>query len=669
MKSSDRIDKLKKEHLEWLLINQRCLEKVPEDTDREIIKRLKAQRGKLEKEKSDKVISVSWYRQFAAAAIIMIVLFTGTALYLFKTGALGSDGNLLTGTVIKSSGEILISGRSPGNYKNKTFALKNQTIKAGKDSQIDMKIGGGSFIYLSGSSEARIKTALRNKNNEFSSVYLKKGKIICQVKLATKESGFEILTDCASYKVKGTEFEVIVDENLDTTLNVRHGTVEAGNYIKPAGLTDGRSYSDELKSIINDARMITENGSLTIVKSNADRFNLRLKELAEKINNNLIGKDKLESEINILSAEKETIFANSDKQGKTETGKNGGSGRENNQADYAPEIKKLNIGLNTVFSETETAATTDGGKYILITSNRDKTVYCIDISEEKLKWKFTDKKIANVTSPAVFFNGNAILCTPESMFVINQTGKTADAVGLPDGPSYWAYPAVYNGRLFIPGFSTVYVYGNTGMNMLDDSLNINGQIYFNCRNNSIYFTAANERKVKKYSLSDKKIVWESPVLQDMSFMMPLVINDEVYVSDIKDSIYKFNLKKGTSSALKSDAGVISGLIFSNGFIYYTANNGYFYRVNAAEFTKPEKIVRLDDKPVMDKYLVKKALLNNDKIYYLCDTGKVFIYDTLNNREVFVSLTGNMSNALIASPLKTAYGIIFADSGSNIYKIF
>jgi len=115
--------------------------------------------------------------------------------------------------------------------------------------------------------------------------------------------------------------------------------------------------------------------------------------------------------------------------------------------------------------------------------------------------------------------------------------------------------------------------------------------------------------------------------------------------------------------------VISNLILRDSYIYFIANNGWFYRINMLSFNKADKLFMADNDPNPDKYMTKKILMHNNEIYFSSDTGKLFKHDIINEKSELINIDDNKQGLpLIASPVKIDGVIYVIDIASNIYRV-
>ena len=81
-------------------------------------------------------------------------------------------------------------------------------------------------------------------------------------------------------------------------------------------------------------------------------------------------------------------------------------------------------------------------------------------------------------------------------------------------------------------------------------------------------------------------------------------------------------------------------------------------------------MQIDRKPDDDKYLTKKILLVNEKIFYASDRGKIFYYNIISERGGFVKKdTSDHDNpAFIGTPVRIGNIIYCIDINVDTYYL-
>ena len=658
------IDKISEDRLDWLLSNQSLLNNIPKDVDNKIINYYRNKKYNLELKKSSFFTNSLKFLAVAASFIIICVIF-----YFFY---IINNKNHLYSKIIQTKGNIIINNKQYVESSNKIYILKGKTLTTGKKSKIHFIIGNNSIIKLNELSKIKILQSKKKKNEEFTKIYLLKGSINFSVKLSTTNSKFEVIVNSALFSVKGTKFDIELKNNNDVYLNVTEGVVEISNYIKIN--SDLNIIKNKNKEIYNDLikikniRSLIKKGESIVLKNNLIKeYNTEQNKLIEEIILNIKNKNQLnkndrriiDDKINNLIEKSNDILVHLNKN------KILLEEKDKNKKDII--IKKIPLKLNIKLTESDTTITSDN-RNIYVSSGKDKTVYCIDPLKEILKWKVNNKRIKNITSPAFPYKDKIILCTPDNIIIINMDGKIIKIIDIPMGPSYWASPKNINDSLYIPTFDTLYKFKNNDLS-LNEILKSNGQMYINSDLENIYYTVLNEKKIKIYNIKKNKIIWESQKFKDRAFIPPIKQKDNIYVGDISGYIYKYSINKNSVQTIINEAGIMSDMIHIEGYLYFIANNGFLYRINTSIFKEIEKIEQIEVNPDLNKFLTKNLIIKGNLIYYCSDTGKIFTYDIINKKGIYINIPDNINNLpLIGKPIVIDNKFYFIDVESNIYKL-
>ncbi len=634
-----------------LLQKQSSLADVPDEVDRIVFAKLDEKKKLLDHEKNFHS-AFNLNRLFAMAALaVVFISVVGFIWYLgIKHGSMALK--------LEANGEVYINNRLLADKPGKKYFSENDSAATGKNSTLKLKVGYDTVISLGESTGIKILKIDRKNRNEFSRVYLDKGKINCSVKLPSIKSRFEILTSAGSFTVKGTEFSVEIRDNRDVALRVNRGVVESAlNIGKSLNLDKIKNHDPdvygELSKILDYKISVGKNETLVLKSGLIDRFN---RDLTESLGSGGKPGPDIINDLESLHDGMNRLTIHS-------TGE-----KDLNGADEGMRAEKIyTLESGVTFSGLDTIVSSGGKRFIFIACNKNKTLYCFDVNTNKLKWKLTDKKIKNITAPAVFYNDKIVLGTPDGIFVISTDGKIVDFKTIARGPNYWSSPVIAGGRLLIPGFETVYTYDGANFSGLNSAIKTNGQIYLSYGSNLIFYSLLNEKKIKIFDLANNRIADESFVLADRVFMPPAVDGADLYIADISGNIYKFDRTNNSRKILKIDAGIISQIVYSNDYLYFIANDGYFYRAYTPEFNRVERLARVDYNQAKDSYLSKKIIGYDGNFYYCSNTGKLFIYDTIDNKSKFMDITENNA-PLIGSPVVINGNILLVDSKSNVYRI-
>jgi len=139
------------------------------------------------------------------------------------------------------------------------------------------------------------------------------------------------------------------------------------------------------------------------------------------------------------------------------------------------------------------------------------------------------------------------------------------------------------------------------------------------------------------------------------------------VADDENNIYRFdyNAKSTKPAVLKIGTGIISNLTGNGKYVYFTAKNGFFYRLNIETFAAAERIIKLDNNPNSNKYLNKKLLISDSTLFFTTDTGKMFIYNTDTGYYKFVQTDQKV--ALVGTPVLINDVVYTFDTNSTMYR--
>ena len=108
------------------------------------------------------------------------------------------------------------------------------------------------------------------------------------------------------------------------------------------------------------------------------------------------------------------------------------------------------------------------------------------------------------------------------------------------------------------------------------------------------------------------------------------------------------------------------MIYKNDRLYFVGNDGYFYSVDVNKYNSFNKIVKVDNRPNPNKYLIKKLMCYGDFIYFSSDTGKLFCYDLSSGKHRMLDVSQGIP--LIGSPIEIIGSIYTVDKNSNVYAI-
>ena len=615
---------------------------------------------------------------------------------------------------------------------------ENDIVKTEKGSTVELQIGDKSLVRVKENSILKIVKLFKDQTAEETKINLDIGKILAKPKDLTEGSSFEIETKSVTAGVRGTEFTVVKTEEGVAKIAVNEGAVSVVKNIDLEEIKNiekvDKKLGDSLNEVLKKEVLLEKNEkievndneyesykeeTLSIIKSisedlekskdNKKELSVLIKEVEEKTiigieeaGVKVIKKDKVtdkewQDDFNKQEFKKigvvalrETVVEKKAEEEKVEkiikeedknTSKQEEEKNTNKMKEDIPEEKKkeiikvekltYNLGIN--LSEKNTA-TTVVDKYLCITNDLNKTIYCIDPENGEIIWEFTHSNLNKVQSPAVAYKNKIILATYNNIFVLNSSGKIILNKEISNGPLYWASPILHQNKIFIPTARHLYYYNGQTINQLnEDEFPIaHSQLYIGSDSKTIFVVDSLSCCITAYDFVNKNIVWRSDKLPNNIFTPPVRSGKYLIAADIKQNLYRFdyNSQKTKPDILKIDNGVLSNVLSYNNNIYFAAKDGLFYNVDINNFNKARMIMRVDKNPVQDKYLTKKLFRDNNIIYFASDTGKIFTYNISTGNADFIDIEDNINHtALIGTPVKINKIIYFVDLKSNMYKLY
>jgi len=333
-------------------------------------------------------------------------------------------------------------------------------------------------------------------------------------------------------------------------------------------------------------------------------------------------------------------------------------------------IEKLPNSLGVAFSEKSTSVTTNG-KYIFIANDDDNTIYCVNPADGSIVWKYMNEKLTKIQSSAVGYKGTVIIASYSNIFVLNSQGKLILEKSITNGPSFWADPILFGNLALIPTARTIYSYNGAVIDQLDESVfpSANSQLYISANDpDNIYIVDSLSKSVKVFDFTKKELFWTGDGLNDIAFSHAVRSGQFLVAADVSSSVYRFNFlnKETKPEILNINTGVISDIVSIGSLIYFVGKDGWLYRVNVNIFKSGEKLVKLDDRPDQDKYLIKKLIRKGSELYYSSDNGSLFVYDAKTGKYEFVKPQKEQNAPLISSPVIINDNIYAYDLNSNLY---
>jgi len=591
-------------------------------------------------------------------ALFFIIIFSG--IFLFFRFYVSSSHRAF---VIPKNGNLYINSKIL--LKDKTKIKMNDLLKTDMKSDASIKIGETS-VFLEELTEIKLIKLNKHKNDTNTRLYLNDGKILCNVKLMTKKSIFEIKTDLSLFSVKGTKFMIQILDNKDVILDVTEGVVEVSEYIaKPFLSGNVTKMNNEnvglLNKIINKKISVKSGNKIILSNKIINDFNNDMILLIKEINENPINNEIINNRLIAFENKSNQLFIINE--------------NNNENLDVAEEKKLLKIeklsGNPGILLEEKNTSISSDNESIYILSDSNNKLYCISAKNGKIKWEINKPDInTTFTQEVIAFENELLFATPVNMFILNKNGSIKSKMKIEEGPEYWADPLIINKKVFIPGIQNIFIYDGSSIKKLKN-INGMGQLFITYYRNELFFTDLNLKNITRYDLNDENIIGSFSELKNRAFMPPVVTDKYIFIADISGNIYKYdkNDKKQDPKIIKAGIEIITGLIYNDNKIYFIASNGYFYSLNIEKFNKPEKIIKIDYIRDRDKYLTKKFLKINKKIFFCSDTGSLFFYNIINGKGELLDISENPDNfPLIGTPVYINNSIYVVDNRANIYKL-
>ncbi len=626
---------------------------------------------KREKKESKSIFSIPLLKYgFALSSLLIIFLSVFFIIKLFIPAQNSCIVSSINGDVFS-----IKENKYKKRIKLNDNLKEKELISTKKNSEMKINIGN-STVTINENSELILSKLYKKKNTEKTNLYLNTGNFYFDLAKMDKDSFFQVETENILLSTIGTKFLINVTNIKDIVVVLNEGqlsiVIKFKNYNLSYIKKINKNFAKEIEATICDKIILNENEKIEIsynkFKEAEDEIAKIINSFSDELKKNKGSKDRINE---IIKNAKVKIFEI------TEIKKNILNKKHISSKDNITEIEKdlfliekLPYTNNIELTEKNTYITNDNTN-IYITSESNNQIYCIDCKTGKIKWKFSDEKMNGLTSPATSFDDIIVLSNPDNIFILNKKGEIKTSIKLEKGVNYWASPLKANNKIIIPASQNIYYYDGDSIKIIKEFGNSLGQIYASYYNNKLFCLDSNDQKIKIFDLIENKIIWTSSQIENRIFCYPSVIENNIYVSDFKNNFYKFGFKNDKTSPeiIKMGIGTVSNLVYNKNYIYFIANNGYFYSINLLKFNYAKKITSVDLNPNNNKYLTKKLLNDSDDIYFSSDTGKVFYYDCSENNFKFIEIENNKdNNPLIGSPIKINNGIYFIDSKFNIYKL-
>ena len=225
------------------------------------------------------------------------------------------------------------------------------------------------------------------------------------------------------------------------------------------------------------------------------------------------------------------------------------------------------------------------GKVFVVST--DQHLYCLDEETGKLFWSF--KADAPLTRMVAVYEGKVILPGGRFIYCLDENSGKLIWSRRDETFSFYGTPTVANGKVFYgnrKGFyardvekgkliwenKEIYTYG--GFPAYCD-----GKIYTISKN-------FNEGIAYLYTLDEKngKIIWKESIMNYNNIFSPVIYDSKLYLT-AGHSLYVYNAKTGELlKKISYKKHVFSTPIFSQGFLYFSLENGQIIKFNPREYS-------------------------------------------------------------------------------------
>lgn len=336
---------------------------------------------------------------------------------------------------------------------------------------------------------------------------------------------------------------------------------------------------------------------------------------------------------------------------------------------FVIKLEKLNLQTkDRLISRDTTVRNND--KFIIVTSNTNKSLYCIEPGNKEIKWTFTADTISYINSPAVLYNDTAILAADNTLHVIDmEKGTIKQQLELRQSTTFWASPIQHKNDLIIPLTKALYLFNGETLEEIEEFSDTRGQLYISSYNQNLFVVDSIYAGIRGYDMEKRAVTWESEQLKEVNiFTTPVVYEDYLVIANSENDIYRFNhtVKSQSPLILRIGVGIASNFIPHEEYVYFVAQDGFFYRLDIEGFDYVEKLVKVDKNADLNTYLTKRLEIIDGKIYVASDTGNLFYYDVETNNHDFIE-TGSRS-PLVGNAVQIGEKVYFLDSKFSLYSI-
>jgi outer membrane protein assembly factor BamB len=130
------------------------------------------------------------------------------------------------GLIVFLSGDVFLNRNGEEEYLNIGDSVsQNDVIKTDEDGYCEIQLGDIAVIRMDANSILQIQTLISSSEGSRMGVELESGTVLCKVKKLLDDDSFQVKTNTVVCGVRGTQFSVSSDQEADTILAVKEGTV------------------------------------------------------------------------------------------------------------------------------------------------------------------------------------------------------------------------------------------------------------------------------------------------------------------------------------------------------------------------------------------------------------------------------------------------------------
>jgi outer membrane protein assembly factor BamB len=566
-----------------------------------------------------------------------------------------------------------------------------------KGSVVELEYSDKSRIRLQESTRIQILQVLNRSVEEQTSIRVDMGQVFAELQEGIDETDYVVETDSIIINVDGARFVVTVDENAVSKVAVKEGSVTYSNRIKQEDLDAiieiDPDFARRISDILVEEITIGEDEQVVIEKQQAEQLSrdlemitADLRDLVNKYpdesNELALGLDELEKDASIIrdasalygveevsQADWDTVYAESEfNRLNSDSLDDKKYVAINRPRLFIPVTRKLSAGNKIRLTIKNTTVTTGGG-LIMVSSTSNKSVYAIDPGSGKTVWTFSDSYMNSIYSSAYYSTGKYIIGTPDMLYVVDRSGNTLIRKPLERGVNFWAEPVEHGGILYIPTSSSLMTWDGTDIGVKKEFGSARGQLYTTAYSSILYSVDINSRNMSAFDLVKGEMSGVSQPFKGGVYTKPVITGGFIFLVDINGIWYRYPLDNVTVSPglLQTKAGVVSNVVVYNNALYFVANDGNLYRLDAFTFKETVKLASIERDADSDTMITRHLLLHDDELYFASDRGSLYIYTPASGTGLFVDLDSSTGKPLVGSPVVIGDAVYVVDSDLAVYK--